>query len=135
MSQQNPADPANPSQVVPQENPQESPQEQKEAKVSLEELSGRVVVAEQVVSELLKGFNMAGHAINRLESFTFVLVDLILKNNIASIGDIRELQLKLQGFEDLNDFWGVEAPAEEPDETEEETDDQVSPSSGAEQGV
>tara|TARA_B100000131_G_scaffold221323_1_gene212863 strand:+ start:45794 stop:46006 length:213 start_codon:yes stop_codon:yes gene_type:complete len=53
---------------------------------------------------------MAGQAVNRLESFTFSLVALLLKKEIATIEEIRELQEQLQGHDDLNVFWGVEPP-------------------------
>jgi hypothetical protein len=84
------------------------------------------MVCEQLLNELLKGFGMAGQAVNRLESFTFVLVDLMLKNNFATIDQIRELQKKLSGFEDLNDFWGV-SPPEGEDSGEEDEEDDVEP--------
>jgi hypothetical protein len=84
---------------------------------------GRVMVAEQLLNELLKGFGMAGQAVNRLESFTFSLVALIIKKEIASIDEIRELQKELQQHEDLNEFWGVEPPPEEEAGTDEVADD------------
>lgn len=104
MSQQS----ANPN---PQENQEQLNQSEAVEVPEIEEIFGRLMVAEQVVSELLKGFSMAGQAVNRLESFTFVLVDIILKKELATIEEIRGLQQKLMGYEDLNDFWGV--PPEE----------------------
>ena len=37
----------------------------------------------------------------------FVLVDLILKKDIASFEEIKELQAKLGEHDDLLKFWGV----------------------------
>jgi len=122
MSQQN----VNPEQPNQSQSPPPGSQgqpNQSEESIEVPEVSeifGRLMVAEQVVTELLKGFSMAGQAVNRLESFTFVLVDIILKKELATIEEIRDLQKKLMGHEDLNDFWGVEAPEDEDTDDAEE---------------
>lgn len=65
-------------------------------------------MCEHFLAEAMKGYQMAGQAINRLESYTFVLVDLILKNNVATFDQLKELQEKLGKYDDLLEFWGVQ---------------------------
>lgn len=67
----------------------------------------RLAMCEHFLAEAMKGYQMAGQAINRLESFTFVLVDLVLKNELASFDELKTLQEKLGQHEDLLEFWGV----------------------------
>ena len=121
MSQQNvnPEQP-NQSQCLPPGSQEQQNQSEAIEVPEIEEIFGRLMVAEQVVSELLKGFSMAGQAVNRLESFTFVLVNIILKKELATIEEIRVMQENLMGFEDLNEFWGVAPAPEEPAEEQAE---------------
>ena len=67
----------------------------------------RLAMCEHFLAEAMKGYQMAGQAINRLESFTFVLVDLVLKNELVSFEELKALQEKLGQHEDLLEFWGV----------------------------
>tara|TARA_B100000886_G_scaffold53223_1_gene32744 strand:+ start:1467 stop:1721 length:255 start_codon:yes stop_codon:yes gene_type:complete len=73
----------------------------------------RLDMNEHFLAEAMKGYQMAGQAINRLESYTFVLVDLVLKNNIATFDQLKELQTQLGTHENLLSFWGVEEKEEE----------------------
>lgn len=66
---------------------------------------------EHFLAEALKSHQLSGQAINRLESYVFVLVDIILKNNMASLDEIKASQDKLSEHEDLLTFWGI--PKEE----------------------
>lgn len=70
---------------------------------------------EHFLAEAMKSHQMSGQAINRLESYVFVLVDIIMKNNMASLEEIKALQDKLSDHDDLLTFWG--APKEESDAT------------------
>ena len=68
----------------------------------------RLAMCEHFLAEAMKGYQMAGQAINRLESYTFVLVDLVLKNNVATFDELKDLQQKLGSYDDLLEFWGVQ---------------------------
>jgi len=67
----------------------------------------RLAMCEHFLAEAMKGYQLAGQAINRLESYTFVLVDLILKNDVATFDELKVLQEKLGDHDDLLEFWGV----------------------------
>ncbi len=86
--------------VAPEENAPTSPED-----LTPEQ---RLAMCEHFLAEAMKGYQMAGQAINRLESYTFVLVDLILKNNVATFDQLKELQEKLGKYDDLLEFWGVQ---------------------------
>ena len=73
----------------------------------------RLDMNEHFLAEAMKGYQMAGQAINRLESYTFVLVDLVLKNNIATFDQLKELQTQLGAHDNLLAFWGVETKEDE----------------------
>lgn len=81
-------------------------QEQNPNDMSTEE---RFSMNEHFLAEAMKGYQLSGQAINRLESYVFVLVDLILKKDIATFEEIKNLQTKLGEHDDLLKFWGVGA--------------------------
>tara|TARA_Y100000114_G_C11763332_1_gene331236 strand:+ start:1055 stop:1282 length:228 start_codon:yes stop_codon:yes gene_type:complete len=64
-------------------------------------------MTEHYLAEAMKGYQLAGQAINRLESYTFCLVNLILKNDIATFEELKNLQVQLGNHDDLLEFWGV----------------------------
>lgn len=67
----------------------------------------RFTMNEHFLAEAMKGYQLSGQAINRLESYVFVLIDLILKRDIATFEEIKSLQTKLGEHDDLLEFWGV----------------------------
>lgn len=80
----------------------------------------RLVVAERYIAELLRGYQMAGNAINRLETHTFALVKVILDADLTTWDGFLRAQKDLQGYEDLLVYWGVkEVPVPDGAETAE----------------
>jgi hypothetical protein len=67
----------------------------------------RLVVLENLVAEMLNGFNMTGQAINRLETFTFSIVAAMLKKDFISYEELAGLQQDLMSHDNLLKFWGV----------------------------
>lgn len=61
----------------------------------------------------MKAFQMSGQAINRLESFTFTQMKVLLEKELVGFAEFAEQQKELQGFDNLHDFWGVEPLEEE----------------------
>lgn len=64
-------------------------------------------MAERYIAELLKGYQMAGNAINRLETNCFALVKIILDNDVSTWDGFVRAQKDLQGYEDLLVYWGI----------------------------
>lgn len=97
------------------QNPEQSAQQAQGNPVNPSEMTTeqRLEMCEHFLAEAMKGYQMAGQAINRLESYTFVLVDLVLKNDVATFDEVKELQEKLIGYDDLLDFWGVQSQEKE----------------------
>jgi len=93
---------SNQSEVQGSENQQANPPNPEE--MTTEQ---RLAMCEHFLAEAMKGYQLAGQAINRLESYTFVLVDLILKNDVATFDELKVLQEKLGDHDDLLEFWGV----------------------------
>ena len=91
------------------ENPQNAQQSAQEGPQNPQEMTTeqRFNMNEHFLAEAMKGYQLSGQAINRLESFVFVLVDLVLKNNLATFDEIKGLQEKLGEHDDLLAFWGV----------------------------
>ena len=86
------------------ENQQNQAAEENQQPQTTEE---RINMHEHFLAEAMKGYQLSGQAINRLESYVFVLVDLILKNDLATFDQIKDLQKKLNDHDDLLDFWGI----------------------------
>jgi hypothetical protein len=72
----------------------------------------RLVVAERYVSELLRGYQAAGSAINRLEIHLFSLFKIVLDKDIMTWNSFVEARDELQNHEDLVDFWDVREEVE-----------------------
>ena len=108
------------------------------ASTTVEDVSARVDVCEEWVGELVKSCQAAGGAINRLESYLFSLIKLLIESGVP-FDVLLEFQKELQDHTSLHDFWGVneilgsdgetskkaadadeEVPEEEPAEAEDE---------------
>lgn len=87
----------------------------------LEQFNQRLGVLENLVTEMMKGFQMSGQAINRLESFTFTQIKVMLDSELVTFADLTAKQKQLQGFDNLHDFWGVEPIEDEEASSEENT--------------
>jgi hypothetical protein len=72
----------------------------------------RLVVAEKYVSELLRGYQAAGQAINRLETHLFSLFKILLDNESMTWEGFVEARDSLVQHEDLLDYWDVKEIAE-----------------------
>ena len=79
----------------------------------LEKFNQRLGVCENLLTEMLKAYQMSGQAINRLESFTFTQMKVLLENELATFRQFHDMQTELQGFDNLHEFWGVEPIEEE----------------------
>lgn len=64
---------------------------------------------------------MSGQAINRLESFTFTQMKVMLEKELATFREFHDMQKELQNHDNLHNFWGVEPIEEEEDSAEEAT--------------
>ena len=91
------------------QNPNETQEAVNQEENQIPELTTeqRLAMTEHYLAEAMKGYQLAGQAINRLESYTFCLVGLILKNEIATFDELKMLQEKLGNHDDLLEFWGV----------------------------
>jgi len=72
----------------------------------------RLVVAERYVSELLRGYQMAGVAINRLENHLFAVFKILLEKGVYSFDEFQTAQEALGTHEDLLVYWGVRTAEE-----------------------
>lgn len=102
----------------------------------------RLAVAERYVSELLRGYQAAGQAINRLETHLFSLFKILLSNESMTWEGFVDARESLMEHEDLTEFWGVKEIAEALDkkraeeaEAAEEEKDESTPSSDEESSV
>lgn len=90
----------------------------------------RLVVAERYIAELLRGYQMAGNAINRLETHTFSLVKVILDSDLTTWDGFQRAQRELAGYEDLLVYWGIkEVPTPDGTETTEPAEKESSTAS------
>ncbi len=83
-------------------------------KVSIEEV---VAAQSLMIRDLLEAYHLSGKAINRLESYTFSLVKVVLDNGLTGYDDLLSSCADLMQSDTLEEFWGVEAS--EPEEEEE----------------
>ena len=74
-------------------------------KVAMEEV---VAAQSLMIRDLLEAYHLAGKAINRLESYTFSLVKVVLDNGLTGYDDLLESCTDLMQSETLEEFWGVE---------------------------
>ena len=74
-----------------------------------EEVSMEEVVAVQslMIKDLMEAYQLAGKAINRLETFTFSLVKVVLDSNLISYAELSSHCRCLSETETLEEFWGV----------------------------
>ena len=77
---------------------------------AMDHFNQRISICENLLTELMKAFQMSGQAINRLETFTFAQVKVMLQEEQISFGNFIELQKDLQNHDDLHDYWGVPKP-------------------------
>lgn len=73
-------------------------------KVSIEEI---IAVQSLMIKDLMEAYQLAGKAINRLETFTFSLVKVILDNNLITYEELSNHCKSLAETETLEEFWGV----------------------------
>lgn len=72
----------------------------------------RLVVAERYIAELLRGYQMAGQAINRLETHLFSLFKVCFDKELMNWDSFMEAQKGLMKNEDLLAFWEVKDEAD-----------------------
>lgn len=72
----------------------------------------RLVIAERYISELLRGYQMAGQAINRLETHLFSLFKICFDKEIMDWPKFMAAQEGLMKNEDLLTFWQVKEEAD-----------------------
>ena len=87
----------------------------------LEKFNQRLGVCENLLTELMKAYQMSGQAINRLESFTFTQMKVLLEKELSTFRAFHDMQKDLQSFENLHEFWGVEPIVEEDEVSEQES--------------
>jgi hypothetical protein len=87
-------------------------------------IDDKVNAHEHYLIQLLQGFEVSGHAINRLERFTFALVKVLLDREIFSFPEYEKLMEEVMSYDDLTKFWGVSSEdSDAPAETAEEAAD------------
>lgn len=85
-------------------------------RVSIEEV---VAAQSLMIKDLLEAYHLAGKAINRLESYTFSLVKVILDNNLTGYDDLLNSCTALMQSDSLEEFWGIES-SDKDDSSEEQ---------------
>ncbi|MAP22570.1 MAG: hypothetical protein CL582_16705 [Alteromonadaceae bacterium] len=92
----------------------------------------RLVVAERYVSELLRGYQSAGQAINRLETHVFSLFKVLLDKELLTWEEFSKARDELQEHEDLFEFWGVKEEVDRLDKIADEVEKEGASSSSEE---
>ena len=105
---------------------EEGAQEEAEApkQMSLQEVldtfNQRLGQCEGLLTELMKAFQMSGQAINRLESFTFAQMKVLLEKEITNYEEFLAFQKELQTHDDLHAYWGVTPPENQEEVSEDD---------------
>ena len=101
---------------------QENENVEQERELSAEE---KLRTHEAFLSEMYQNIEQVGMAIQRMESFTFSMVKVLLDKNVTTFNELENLASKLHDHESLTKYWGVPDPEEAPTPTDVVVEEEV----------